>query len=78
MGVVEWGESNLKGGIICQNFLITNLQTLQLIKILVENLQNKQPETSKNNWLEDTFRIMDLNPVSSTGKKWTREDLYER
>lgn len=54
-------------------------QTLQLIKILVENLQNKQPEnTTKNNWLEDTFRIMDLNPVSSTGEKWTREELYER
>ena len=52
-------------------------QTLLLMKLLVENLQ-KSAETENSDWLEETFSLMDSNPVSSNGQKWTREEIYVR
>ena len=47
------------------------------MKLLVDNLQ-KPAETEDNDWLEETFSLMDSHPVSSNGQKWTREELYVR
>lgn len=64
--------------------MLSYSEQLSVIEYLVKSLQNKnksvqkQKSTSKSKWLYDTFKIMDSAPVFSNGKKWTREELYER
>lgn len=64
--------------------LLSYSEQLSVIEYLVKSLQNKsksmqaQKSNSKSNWLSDTFKIMDDSPIFTNGKKWTREELYER
>jgi len=45
-----------------------------LIRKLLEETVNESGEKR----LESCFKLMDKENVSSEGKKWTRDDLYER
>ena len=44
--------------------------------VLVRRLVEQTVETKKDLWLTDTNLLMDRLNVSSTGEKWTREELY--
>ncbi|MDR3200038.1 MAG: hypothetical protein LBT68_01155 [Spirochaetales bacterium] len=52
-----------------------NVSFNALVRRLVE--QTVKP-SSGDDWLEETFRLMDKARGNSRGKKWTREDLYFR
>ncbi len=44
--------------------------------VLVRKLIEQTVAPKKEQWLDDTFSLMDKLDVSSGNKKWTREDLY--
>jgi hypothetical protein len=44
--------------------------------VLIENLITQMTAPSSDDWLEDTFRLMDTAQVLSNGQKWNREELY--
>lgn len=45
--------------------------------VLVRKLIEQTVVPKREQWLEDTFALMDkLNASSAGQKKWTREDLY--
>ncbi len=44
--------------------------------VLVRKLIEQTVISSKEQWLEDTFALMDKLDISSENQKWTREDLY--
>ena len=43
---------------------------------LVRRLVEQTVTDHSVRWLEDAFALMDRQPVSSGGKKWTRDELY--
>ena len=43
---------------------------------LIRKLLKETVDVNSNNWLDECFNITDSLNVSSHGKKWTREDLY--
>lgn len=43
---------------------------------LVRQLVEQTVRSSRDNWLEDTFLLMDKLDVSSEGESWMREDLH--
>ena len=43
---------------------------------LVRKLVEQTVGTNKDYWLHDTFSLMDTLHVTSSDKKWTREELY--
>jgi hypothetical protein len=43
---------------------------------LVRKSLEKTIMKSSKDWLDDVFKEMDKDDVSSKGKKWTREELY--
>lgn len=44
--------------------------------VLVRRLIEQTVVTRTDQWLEDTFSLMDKVSVSSGNQKWTREELY--
>lgn len=44
--------------------------------VLVRRLVEQTVLSTKDQWLEDTFSLMDTLKVSSENLTWTREDLY--
>jgi hypothetical protein len=45
---------------------------------LVRELVTRTVKPGTTDWLEDTFALADRANISSKGKKWTREELYDR
>ena len=43
---------------------------------LVRKLVEQRVMPHKDNWLHDTFSLMDTLHATSSGEKWTREELY--
>jgi hypothetical protein len=43
---------------------------------LVRKSLEKTIKKSSTDWLDDMFKEMDNDNVSSKGRKWTREELY--
>ncbi len=43
---------------------------------LVRELLEKTVEEDSQNWLEESFRLMDQVKLPKTAKKWKRQDLY--
>jgi hypothetical protein len=43
---------------------------------LVRKSLEKTIKKSSEDWLDDMFKEMDKDNVSSNGQKWTREELY--
>lgn len=43
---------------------------------LVRKLIEQTVKSSSKEWLDNTFSLIDKNPVSSSGEKWKREELY--
>ena len=48
------------------------------LNAMIRNFLEKTILRKKKGWLKGTFDLVDANPVSSKGKRWTREELYER
>ncbi len=44
--------------------------------VLVRRLIEQTVVTRTDQWLDDTFSLMDKVSVSSGNQKWTREELY--
>ena len=44
--------------------------------VLVRRLVEQTVLSTKNQWLEDTFSLMDSLKVSSDHQAWTREELH--
>ncbi len=44
--------------------------------VLVRKLIEQTVVPQKEKWLTDTFALMDKLDVASSGKKWTRDELY--
>jgi hypothetical protein len=44
--------------------------------VLVRRLVEQTVLSSKNQWLDDTFSLMDKLSVSPVNQTWTREELY--
>jgi len=44
--------------------------------VLVRRLVEQTVLSTKDQWLEDTFSLMDKLKVSSENVTWTREELY--
>ena len=44
--------------------------------VLVRRLVEQTVLATKDQWLDDTFSLMDTLKVSSENLTWTREDLY--
>ena len=44
--------------------------------VLVRRLIEQTVIAKKDQWLDDTFSLMDKLNVSAGDKKWTREELY--
>ena len=44
--------------------------------VLVRKLIEQTVISPKEQWLEDTFALMDKLDISSGNQKWTREELY--
>ena len=44
--------------------------------VLVRRLVEQTVLSTKDQWLDDTFSLMDTLKVSSENLTWTREDLY--
>ena len=47
------------------------------LNALIRDLLQKTFLRQRSGFLGDFFTLADRNPVSSKGKKWKREDLYE-
>lgn len=48
------------------------------MELILQSLKKTEAQNRKTNWLDETFALMDKNSVSSSGKKWSRSDLYTR
>ena len=48
------------------------------LNALIRQFLEKTFKKTKKNSLDEFFAIADRNKTSSKGKKWRREDLYER
>ncbi len=44
--------------------------------LLVRQLIQKTVRSDSNQWLEDTFTLMDKLKISSKGRRWVREEIY--
>jgi hypothetical protein len=51
-------------------------QKVSLNKLIRNFLQTVSTNRS-NLWVEECFSLMDKNQVSSKGKKWRREEIYD-
>ncbi|MEW6087925.1 MAG: DUF6364 family protein [bacterium] len=49
-----------------------NTSLNSLIRRLIKQLTIR----SSNNWMDESFKIMDKAKVNSGGKKWNRKELY--
>lgn len=47
------------------------------LNALIRNLLRRTIENQDPDWIHGVFSLMDSNPVSSEGKKWSREELYK-
>jgi hypothetical protein len=47
------------------------------LNALIRKMLSGVVRNKSQDWLDECFRIMDAAPVSSKGKKWGREDLYD-
>jgi len=47
------------------------------LNALVRKLLAGTVSSKSDDWLEQTFRLMDQAKGDSKGKKWKREDLYD-
>jgi hypothetical protein len=45
---------------------------------LVRELVARTVQPGTEDWLEDTFALADGANISSKGRRWTREELYDR
>lgn len=48
------------------------------LNALIRRLLRKTVESGSDHWLEECFSLMDHAGINSDGKKWKREELYER
>ncbi len=48
------------------------------LNALIRELLNKVSKKKETHWIEEFFQLADEAKLSSKGKKWRREDLYER
>lgn len=48
------------------------------LNALICDLLNIKVEQNSDDWLQELFEFADKKSGSSRGKKWKREDLYER
>ncbi len=53
-------------------------ETLFVISILLEKLKKPAAETKSTGALDKIFAFADKLHLSSAGKTWTREELYDR
>lgn len=44
---------------------------------LIRRLLKNQVESNSSDWLNECFILMDQMNISSEGKKWYREELYD-
>ncbi len=49
---------------------------LSLNALIRQLLAKTVLKTSRKNWLEESFSLMDVTKGNSKGSKWKREDLY--
>ena len=47
------------------------------LNALIRQLLAKIVLPESQNWMENTFQLMDKTKANSKGKKWHREDLYD-
>ena len=47
------------------------------LNALVRDLLSKAFRKNKSGCMKDLFALADRHPVSSKGKRWKREDLYD-
>ena len=48
------------------------------LNALIRDLLVKAVVVDRQTALREMYRLMDAHPGNSTGKRWTREDLYAR
>jgi hypothetical protein len=53
------------------------LQHKTSLNQLIRNLLKTVSSNPSNSWIAECFSLMDRHPVSSKGKTWKREDLYD-
>jgi hypothetical protein len=47
------------------------------VNALIRNLLKNTVRNNSAQWLEECFALMDRANVSSEGRRWQREDLYD-
>ena len=47
------------------------------VNALIRNLLEQMVRSQSNDWLDQCFKMMDQAEVTSQGKPWKREDLYD-
>lgn len=47
------------------------------LNTLIRKLLSQTVNNSSGNWMDECFLLMDKANGRSSGKKWTREDLYD-
>jgi len=47
------------------------------LNALIRNLLEQMVKPQSTAWLEECFGLMDRASVSSHGRRWTREELYD-
>ena len=57
---------------------LSNEETIFVISILLEKLKTPATATTRNGSLDNIFNLADRLHLSSAGKAWTREELYDR
>lgn len=48
------------------------------LNALIRDLLKKKVDQNSEDWLQELFEFADKKSGNSRGKKWKREDLYER
>jgi hypothetical protein len=48
------------------------------LNTLIRNYLETVSSNASNSWIAECFSLMDKHPVSSKGKTWRREELYDR
>jgi hypothetical protein len=56
----------------------TSKSVSQLINESVRESLAPYSEAEKNPWLDHCFQLMDQAEANSGGKKWTRDEIYDR
>jgi hypothetical protein len=48
------------------------------LNTMIRNYLETVSSNPSNSWIAECFALMDRHPVSSKGKTWRREELYDR